>query len=313
MVIDEAEAVLAIQARRIEGRPVLASDWDRLFQSEGYRRLVRREAAMHRPLDETAFRAFVLGPDLSAQVPALRSALARWEALDVRAAVARALTYLPAEARIQARIYPVIKPAPNSFVFEGNAIFLALDPAKPPAQVANILAHELHHIGYARACPAPTARAAFEALPAGPRQAYDWISAFGEGYAMVAAAGGPDIHPQASGPEEDRARWDRDMARFDQDLRRVEAFLLALAEGRLQGEAAQAQGMAFFGVQGPWYTVGWRMAATIEKAFGRPALLDCMRDPRLLLPTFNRAVASRREACATWSPGLLKALSGPTS
>ncbi|HEX9009486.1 MAG TPA: DUF5700 domain-containing putative Zn-dependent protease [Holophagaceae bacterium] len=307
---DEAEAVLAILARRAEGRPIEAADWDRLFQSEGYRRLARREASLHRPLEEAGFRAFVLGPELLAQAPALRSTLARWEALDIRQAAAKALAYLPEGAAIRARIYPVIKPAANSFVFEGDAIFLALDPAKPPAVVENILAHELHHIGYASVCPDPAAQAALRALPEGPREAYDWISAFGEGFAMLAAAGGPDVHPHAVSPVADRARWDHDLAQFDRDLRKVEAFLVAVAEGRLKGEAAQARGMAFFGIQGPWYTVGWRMAVTIERAFGRPALLACMQDPRRLLPAFNRAVAARKETCATWSPGLLQALSG---
>jgi len=311
MVSDEADAVLAILARRAEGQPIEARDWDRLFQSEGYRRLARREAAFHRDLDEAGFKAFVQGPGLLAQAGALRAALARWEGLEVRQAAGRALAYLPEGARIRARIYPVIKPASNSFVFEGDAIFLALDPARTAAVVENTLVHELHHIGYASVCPGPAAQAGLQALPEGVRQAYDWISAFGEGYAMLAAAGGPEVHPHAVSPAADRARWDHDLAQFDPDLRRVEAFLLAVAEGRLRGEAARVQGMAFFGIQGPWYTVGWRMAVTIERAFGRPVLLDCMRDPRLLLPTFNRAAAARQEACATWSPELLRALSGP--
>lgn len=265
---------------------------------------------MHRPLDEAQFKAFVLTGELAARAAILRQTLARWKALDVGLAGRKALAYLPDGAKIQARIYPVIKPASNSFVFEGNAIFLSLDPLKSPEKVQNILIHEMHHIGYGSSFPVASAKAAIQALPEGARQAYDWISAFGEGFAMLAAAGGPEVHPHAVSPAEDRARWDRDLARFDADLREVEAFLLAVAQGQLAEEDAQKQGMAFFGRQGPWYTVGWRMAVTIEQAFGRPALLDCMRDPRLLLPTFNRAVEARKEALATWSPDLLRALAG---
>jgi len=313
MVSDEADAVLSVLAKRAEGRPLEDADWSRIFQSEGYRRLVLREQSMHRPLDEARFKAFVLGEELLARAAALRRTLAQWKGLDIGSAGRKALAYLPDGATIQARIYPVIKPASNSFVFEGNAIFLSLDPLKTPEVVENILVHELHHIGYGSAFPAAPAKAALEALPEGTRRAYDWIGAFGEGMAMLAAAGGPDVHPHAVSPTEDRARWDQDMAQFDSDLRKVEAFLLAVAQGRLQAEAAQAQGMSFFGIQGPWYTVGWRMAVTIEKAFGRPVLLDCMKDPRLLLPTFNRAVQARKETRAGWSPELLRVLGGSAS
>jgi len=38
-----------------------------------------------------------------------------------------------------------------------------------------------------------------------------WIGAFGEGFAMLAAAGGPAIHPHAVSSPEERARWDKDV------------------------------------------------------------------------------------------------------
>ena len=92
------------------------------------------------------------------------------------------------------------------------------------------------------------------------------------------------------------------------DLKRVETFLLEVAEGRLTGEAIQDQGMAFFGLQGPWYTVGWRMASTIERQLGRPALLACMRDPRQLLPRYNQAATMAGTAGARWSERLMAEL-----
>jgi len=310
MVSDEADAVLSALAKRAQGKPLEGADWDRIFLSEGYQRLVRREQSFHRPLDETRFKAFVLGEDLLTRAAALRATLARWKGLDVASAGRTALAYLPDGAKIQARIYPVIKPASNSFVFEGSAIFLSLDPLQSPEVVENILVHELHHIGYGSAFPEASAQAAIQTMPEGTRQAYGWISAFGEGFAMLAAAGGPEVHPHRFSPTEDRARWDRDVAHFDQDLRKVEAFLLAVAQGHLQAEAAQTQGMAFFGIQGPWYTVGWRMAVTIERAYGRPMLLNCMRDPRLLLPTFNRAIQTQNKSLSIWSPELIQVLAG---
>jgi hypothetical protein len=125
--------------------------------------------------------------------------------------------------------------------------------------------------------------------------------------AMLAAAGGPDVHPHAASPVEDRERWDRDVARFDEDLRKVERFLLDVATGKLDEKAARETGFSFFGVQGPWYTVGWRMAATIEKTFGRERLIECMRDGRKLLPTYNEA-AARHDRMAVWSRELLSAI-----
>jgi hypothetical protein len=60
----------------------------------------------------------------------------------------------------------------------------------------------------------------------------------------------------------------------------------------------------FYGVQGPWYTVGWKMAVTVERRFGRAALIECLRDPRRLLARYNAAAG---DSLARWSPALLAA------
>ena len=62
-----------------------------------------------------------------------------------------------------------------------------------------------------------------------------------------------------------------------------------MKRGELKGDAQRTAGMEFFGVQGPWYTVGWQMSVAIEKAFGRKALIDASCDRRTLIPTYNRA------------------------
>src|SRR6185436_17967963 len=120
--------------------------------------------------------------------------LAAWTRAAPDAAGRRALAYLPAGARIRAKVYPVIKPAENSFVFEVKtdpAIFLFLDPKVAPEKLENTVAHELHHIGYGTVCPPPGASAEIERLPPGARSAAQWMGGFGEGLAMLAAAGGP--------------------------------------------------------------------------------------------------------------------------
>ncbi|HEU5039744.1 MAG TPA: DUF5700 domain-containing putative Zn-dependent protease, partial [Gemmatimonadales bacterium] len=144
--------------------------------------------------------------------------------------------------------------------------------------------------------------------------ARQWLGAFGEGVAMLAAAGGPDVHPHAASPRAERERWDRDVASAPADLARVEEFLLDILDRRLATpDAIRERGMSFFGVQGPWYTVGWLMAATIERAGGREAVVASLCDPALLLRRYNEAAArSPRAGLPRWSDALLARLSaGP--
>lgn len=198
LVTDEADAVLEILHKRQRSRPITESDWQRLFSSEGYVRLKKREAAMQRPFEDAEFKSFVLSDELIRRADLLSATLAKWRAADTGHAARRALAYLPRNAKIQAKIYPTIKPRPNSFVFEVDsdpAIFLYIDPEVTKEQFENTVAHEFHHIGYGTTCPSKTTEKQIEALPANQRTMLKWLSAFGEGFAMLAAAGGPSIHP----------------------------------------------------------------------------------------------------------------------
>ncbi len=306
----EAEAALAILQKEKTGAPIEDSDWERLFETDGFRRLEAREAAMKVPFTREEFRAFVRSPSLVPRADDLASTLASWKKVDVEAAAARPLVYLPAGTEIRATIFVVIKPKSNSFVFgqPDPAIFLALDPAVTPAKLSNTLSHELHHIGFATACPPGAAQAERETLAPPGQAAIKWLSAFGEGLAMLAAAGGPDIHPHAVSEPSERARWDADMKRADEDLRALDAFFRSILDGRLSGEKADERGFTFFGVQGPWYTVGYRMAVTIETAFGRDELVRAFCDERLLPRTYNRAADKLRREGARWSATFLAGL-----
>src|SRR5262249_30856916 len=151
----------------------------------------------------------------------------------------------------------------NSFVFDVRgdpAIFLYLDPTVSHEKFENTVAHELHHIGYSSSCPSPAAAREIATLPPNPQGVVKLIGAFGEGFAMLAAAGGPTVHPHAVSNAEERARWDRDVANFNNDLKTVEEFFLAILENRLSKEEIQKTASSFLGVQGPWYTVGWQMS-----------------------------------------------------
>jgi len=194
LVTDEAEAVLNVLAKRKANQAIDEADWRRIFQSEGYVRLKKRETSMQRSFEEADFKTFVLSEAMVQRASALEETLARWKSADVTGAARLALAYLPKDAQIRAKIYPVIKPRENSFVFEVKedpAIFLYLDPAVSQKKFENTLAHELHHIGYGTSCPAKSTSDEIAKLPANVRTLIKWIGGFGEGFAMLAAAGGP--------------------------------------------------------------------------------------------------------------------------
>jgi len=313
LVTDEADAVLAVLAKKKTNQPISEEDWQRVFQSEGYIRLKRRETSLKRSFDDADFKSFVLSEQLAELGPALEETLGKWKLADITGAARLALAYLPKAARISAKIYPVIKPRNNSFVFEVKtdpAIFLYLDPAVTKEKFENTLAHELNHVGYARSCLPKLISGEFTRLPENVRTVLYSIGSFGEGIAMLAAAGGPDVHPHSVSNPEDRARWDRDVANFNNDLRKVERFFLDVLEKRITPAETQKVSASFFGVQGPWYTVGWKMAVTIEKAYGRDKLIECLCDPRHLLSTYNRSARQHnrraREPLALWSESLIK-------
>lgn len=321
LVTDEAEAVLTILAKKKANEPIAEADWQQLFATEGYVRLKQRETSMQRSFEDTDFKTFVLSDQLAARAPALREALDKWKRADITGAARLALNYLPKDARISAKIYPVIKPRENSFVFDVKndpAIFSYLDPTISPQKFENTLAHEMHHIGYGTSCPSKQIADQLRELPPNVKTTLTWVSAFGEGFAMLAAAGGPDIHPHAVSNNEEHARWDKDVANFNDDLKKVEKFLLDVLDGRLTGEEAQKAGFSFFGsTQGPWYTVGWQMSVLIEKTYGRAALIESFCDQRKLLSTYNRAAEKynrkSRKPLSLWSKSLVDRLASSTS
>ena len=234
---------------------------------------------------------------------------------DVTRAGQLALAYLPKDAHIKAKIYPVIKPRENTFVFDlanDPAIFFYIDPKLSREKFENTLAHELHHIGYAGSCPSRQAADEISKLPPSVQSTLTWIGAFGEGLAMLAAAGGPDVHPHTVSNPEERAGWDKDLANFNEDLKRVEKFLLDVLEKRLTGNDISKTGFTFFGsTQGPWYTVGWKMSVLIEKTYGREKLIECFCDQRKLLSTYNDAArkhnSNSREPLVLWSDAVVSA------
>lgn len=315
LVTDEADAVLSILAEEDSGLPVKDADWERLFASEGYQRLKKRETEMKRPFDDAEFRKFVLSPQLRARRSALQKTLEEWKHSDLTRPAELAFAYLPDTATIKASVYTVIKPQPNSFVFEANtnpAIFLYLNPEVGRAAFDNTVAHEFHHIGYSTGCPSKAVQDEIAKQHGPVQQLVNWVGAFGEGFAMLAAVGGPDVNPHSTGKLEDRERWDRDVSEFNQNQQQVDQFFRDILTGKLNHEQAREQGFSYFGVQGPWYTVGWKMAVTVEKVYGRKRVVEAMCDYPGFLSTYNEAANKlayqQGENLPRWSPEIIKAL-----
>jgi hypothetical protein len=318
----EADQVLAILALRSQGKAVPDSEWQKLFATAPYQRLKLREKAIgerfhdpSRAFTDDDFKRFVLSADLLPRAAALSSTLDRWKKADLQQDANRVLGYLPAEATIHAKVYPVIKPQINTFVWDTSSdptIFLYLDPEVSREKFENTVTHELHHIGLGSVGPVYDKKIA--ALPEPVHTAADLMGAFGEGFAMLAAAGGPDVDPHAASSPMEHARWEHDMGQFNGDLRAVNQFFLDILNAKFaNNDAIGEKAGSFFGdAQGPWYTVGYKMSVMVEKRFGRPALIGTMLDPRCLLVLYNRAAAEQNAAgkplLPLWSEDVLAAV-----
>jgi hypothetical protein len=310
----EADAVLSILDKQAKGKPINDADWQKLFTSEPYIRLKKREDSMHRTFTDDDFRKFVLSVDLAKRTPQLQRTLDEWKHTNLQAVADRILPYLPADATIKASVYPVIKPFTNSFVFEVDtnpAIFLYVDPDESQSAFENTVAHESHHIGFAGANRQYEDR--IKSLPSNARKAASWMGAFGEGLAVLASAGSADVHPLHDFPLDQQTRWNQDMKYVDQQLMELNQFFLdVIGGGYTKPEVADHVAFTFFGYRGPWYTVGYKMGQMVEKHFGRAVLVQCMADPRQLLVKYNQAAAADNTAgelkLPLWSNEVLKAV-----
>lgn len=107
--------------------------------------------------------------------------------------------------------------------------------------------HELHHIGLGSVGPIYDRKIA--ALPEPAHTAADWMGGFGEGMAMLAAAGGSNVDPHAASSPKEHARWEHDMGEFNDDLHVVNRFFLDILNARFAThDAMEEKGGSFFGV-----------------------------------------------------------------
>ncbi|HXT14227.1 MAG TPA: DUF5700 domain-containing putative Zn-dependent protease [Gemmatimonadaceae bacterium] len=311
LVADESEASVAIIEHHAHAEPVEPSEWRALFNSAGYRALVARDSTFGSPRDDSAFARFLMRDSLAARVRDLSEQVRAMAHLDVTRAAQQALSYAPPNARIVATIFPVVKPQSNSFVFGPDTapqLFLFVNVDETSAHFFNRLTHELHHVALNTACAADPAPTLAEPVHALVRN----LGGFGEGLAMLAAAGSPNVDANAESDAATRARWDAGVRAYPRQFAQIEKMVRDVVEGRIATrDSVRALAQTFYGAQGPWYVVGWKMAATIEQVFGRQTLIAAMCDPRRLMAAYNRAAALASTSLPRWDPQLLAALRTP--
>jgi hypothetical protein len=305
----EARAAVAILQKLQQHVTPAQGDWARLFATRGYQRLKEREAAFKNSFTDDQFKAFLSDPAEVAQTDALAKTLDAWTSASLSDMEARARAYLPPNSKLRATVYPLIKPRKNSFVYKletDPAIMLYLNPSVTGPQFTNTVSHELLHVGDSENCPPPDVATQEKSFNQRQKDYLEWLSAFGEGWAVLAAAPGPDVHPHNEDPPKDRAVWDAAMREFPQDFQSLETFFTQVADGTLVGDAIANKGMTYFGeVQGPWYTVGYKMDVTIERELGRRVLVDALCDKRKYFRTYNEAAQKAGSGLPLWPEKLV--------
>jgi hypothetical protein len=298
----------------VHQEPITSADWSALFATPPYIALKAREAAIGRPFTDEEFQSFLLSAKALEQEPIWRKTITAMKQADMTSLGADVLSWLPSEAFIHAKVFPVIKPMHNSFVWtsptDGPAIFLYIE-SQSKEKFENTVAHECHHIGLASLSKKQDQL--IMNLSPKVKTALEWMTGFGEGEAMLAAAGSTERHPHWEDDALARARWDGDMMHFNSDVVTLQQFFLDILDGTLSDEKAiRKRAAPFWGdVQGPMYTVGYEMSVLAEKRFGRQQFLECLNDPRLLLERYNQVAQEANAKGATlavWSPAFLARL-----
>jgi len=311
----QADQALKILSEEAAGRTPSNEDWRELFATIPYQWLKARESSLGRALTDDDFKRFLASPEALAKRADWSQTLERMKVADMVAIGRSVLAWLPAGATIRAQVFPLIKPAANSFVWTepkggGPAIFLYVKPMSQ-AQFENTVAHETHHIGLNSLADQQQTRLVDQ--PERVRRAVEWMGAFGEGEAMLAAAGSVERHPHWEDDAASRARWDGDLMHFNTDVAQIAQLLSDILDGRLNtDEQIRQRAAPFWGeAQGAWYTVGYEMAALVERRFGRAALNEALLDPRELLVRYNQVAAeadAKGATLATWPAQLLARL-----
>ncbi len=313
-IFDQLEAVLQILEKQNNNISITNTDWEDLFTSKGYKWLVKRENDMGNKFSKNDFKSFLHNKNQVNSYENFKKSRKLLKDLELNKLLSITKKYLPKGAKFDTTIIPVIKPQDNSFVHEINdelVLFIYLEPGISRAKLENKLIHELHHVGFDDIYSPEK----YNYLLQQAQQVIEWTNAFGEGFAMLAAAGGPNNHPNYF-DEELEQKWDSNIERFNEDFDLIEEFFVKILKKEFFNEKELYKRgyelMMNNGGQGSWYTVGWKIAVVVEKINGKEVLLDCMLDLTKLYPIYNKAVKKYNkkfnENLKSWSDIIINSL-----
>ena len=292
LVLDQIKTTINILNKNDKDENITNDDWNSLFTTKGYQMLKQRGKDMDNNFADSGFKEFLLDEETSSYLENYKNSLNRFLDIDLDYLILKTKKYLPQSAEINTAIIPVIKPDPNSFVHSINnrlLLFIYLEPNISKDKLENKLIHEFHHIGLDDIYN----KSDYSHLIDSAQKMIEWTNAFGEGFAMLAAAGGIDKHPN-NFSEESKKLWDKNMKNFNTDFKKIENFRLNILYDNFHNDKEiynkGFEIMVNNGGQGSWYTVGYKVAKVIEKTANRKVLIDCMDDLTKLYTVYNELV-----------------------
>lgn len=238
-------------------------------------------------------------PGLSRMFEAFSSALGRLEELTKLAeqveqigwqeqATARARRWLPNDADLSAEVCFLLDGYSGGYVLGRRIGMDLLQYDGRLKQLEGVIAHELHHVGFASLL-GRSDKARAEAMEA--RLAGLFI---GEGSATALVYGRPQ--PGDEGYEE----WQQHERKMAEYFKLTRDYLARITEGAVRPEEFERDVPAMY-LRGRWgvgYAVGAAMVTTVLRGLGKEALFDCMRRPETFVATYRLAVARLRAAGA---------------
>jgi len=314
LITDEVGILIDILKRKDNNKPIKKVQWDELFNSNGFKILTVREKEMNQGIDKFEFKDFVMNKIASDRYISYKKSLEKLKSMNLDDIINRTRDYLPDNTRLDTDIVPVIKPQKNSFIHRINdklILFLYLEPDISKEKLENKLIHELHHIGLDYVYQ----NSDYSCLSKPAQKVIEWTNAFGEGFAMLAAAKGLENHPNKF-DKDLKSKWDENMGNFNKDFHKIQNFLLAILEGHFADDQKLYnrgfQLMTNNDGQGSWYTVGYQIAVIIEREAGREVLIECMKDLTKIYFQYNNLVEiynkKRNEDLPKWNDKILTSL-----
>lgn len=161
-------------------------------------------------------------------------------------------------------------------------------------EINAFFAHEVHHLAYDRLLE--TKRQSLH-LTASEERAWGLLAALmKEGSATYLVNGNSDLEKLRRQPE-----LKSDFEQIDRLLPALQALLASILSGDMSAEEIEAQEAGFTGNK--LHVMGAVLLDQVKKSDGKQGIFHCMRDPRILLRSYNRS-AAKSPGTFQFDPGL---------